>query len=87
MIIRSVQPSASNRTQNISSAMENCSLNDQQWSNSSGAISSSDNDFNTEFDISSMIILHQNTFESNGFYYKIKKQVYVFTFIILEIYL
>lgn len=65
MIIESVQPSASSRTQNISSAMGNRSLNDQQWSNSSGAISLSDNGFNTEFDISSMIILHQNTFESN----------------------
>ncbi|XP_015373328.1 PREDICTED: DNA damage-binding protein 1-like [Diuraphis noxia] len=61
IIIESVQPSASTRTQNISSAMGNRSLDVQQCS--SREISLSDNDFNTEFDKSSMIILHHKTFE------------------------
>ncbi|XP_022162336.1 DNA damage-binding protein 1-like [Myzus persicae] len=64
MIIGSVQPSASTRTQNISSAMENRFLIDQQLSNNIKASSLSDSDFDPAFDISSMIILHQDTFES-----------------------
>lgn len=74
MIIGSVQPSASTRTQNISSAMENRFLIDQQLSNNIEASSLSDSDFDPAFDISSMIILHQDTFESKLFYNKIKNQ-------------
>jgi len=64
MIKGSVHPSASTRTQNISSAMGNRFLIDQQLASSSEASSLSDSDFNPEFEISSMIILHQDTFES-----------------------
>jgi len=64
MIIGSIQPSASTRTQNISSAMENCFLIDQQLSSSSKESSLNNSNFDPEFDISSMIILHQDTFES-----------------------
>jgi len=64
MIKGSVHPSASTRTQNISSAMGNRFLIDQQLSSSSEASSLSNSDFNSEFEISSMIILHQDTFES-----------------------
>ncbi|CAI6352621.1 unnamed protein product [Macrosiphum euphorbiae] len=58
-----VHPSASTRTQNISSAMGNRILTDQELSSSSATSSLSDSDFNPEFEISSMIILHQDTFE------------------------
>lgn len=64
MIIESVHPSASTRTQNISSAMGNRFLIDPELSSSSEASSFGGSDFNPEFEISSMIILHQDTFES-----------------------
>jgi len=60
----SVHPSASTRTQNISSAMGNRILTDQELSSSSATSSLSDSNLNPEFEISSMIILHQDTFES-----------------------
>jgi len=64
MIKGSVHPSASRRTQNLSSAMGNRFLIDQQLSSSNETSSLIDRDFNPEFEISSMIILHQDTFES-----------------------
>jgi len=63
MIKGSVHSRASTRTQNISSATRNRFLIDQQLSSSSEASLLSDSDFNPEFEISSMIILHQDTFE------------------------
>lgn len=74
MIKRSVHPSASSRTQNLSSAMENRFLIDQQLSSSYETSSLIDRDFNHEFEISSLIILHQDTFESKWLYYKTKNQ-------------
>jgi len=64
MTIRSVRSSASTRTQNISSAMGNRVLFHEQLTNNRVASKLDNTDLNTKCDISSMIILQQDTFES-----------------------